>query len=76
MPSQISAYGVDADKDGRINLFSEQDALYSVANYLRAHGWKCGMSSKRKYRVIRAYNNSKIYANTVLGVAERLKRKG
>lgn len=76
MPSQISTYGVDADEDGRINLFSKRDALYSVANYLRAHGWKCGMSSKRKSRVIRAYNNSKIYANTILGVAERLKRKG
>jgi membrane-bound lytic murein transglycosylase B len=76
MPSTISTYGVDADKDGRINLFSERDALYSVANYLHAHGWKCGISTKRQYRVILAYNNSKIYAKTVLGVAEKLKRKG
>jgi len=76
MPSKISAYGIDADKDGHINLFSEQDALYSVANYLRAHGWKCSMSMKRQYRVILAYNNSKIYANTVIGVAEKLKRRG
>lgn len=76
MPSKISTYGVDADRDGHINLFSEQDALYSVANYLRAHGWKCSMSKKRQYRVILAYNNSKIYANTVLGVAEKLKRRG
>lgn len=76
MPSKISTYGVDADRDGRINLFSEQDALYSVANYLRAHGWRCGMNKKRQHRVILAYNHSTIYANTVLGVAERLKRKG
>jgi membrane-bound lytic murein transglycosylase B len=75
MPSQISAYGVDADADGRINIFSEQDALYSVANYLRAHGWKCSMSTKRQHRVILAFNNSKIYANTVLGVAGKLKRR-
>jgi membrane-bound lytic murein transglycosylase B len=75
MPSQISAYGVDADKDGQINLFSEYDALYSVANYLRGHGWKCGINTKKQYRVILAYNNSKIYASTVLGVAEKLKIK-
>ncbi len=76
MPSKISAYGVDADKDGRINLFSEQDALHSVAKYLHAHGWRCGISAKKKYRVILAYNHSDIYAQTVLSVAERLKRKG
>jgi membrane-bound lytic murein transglycosylase B len=75
MPSKISTYGVDADEDGHINIFSEQDALYSVANYLRAHGWKCSMSTKRQHRVILAYNNSKIYANTVLGVAGKLKRR-
>ena len=73
MPSQISKYGVDADRDGHINLFSDEDALFSVAMYLRGHGWKCGMSKKRQYRVIRAYNHSNIYASTVLGVAEKLK---
>jgi membrane-bound lytic murein transglycosylase B len=73
MPTKISVYGVDADKDGRVNLFSEQDALYSMANYLRSHGWRCDMSAKRQYRVILAYNHSKIYADTVLNVAKRLK---
>jgi membrane-bound lytic murein transglycosylase B len=76
MPSKISTYGVDADQDGHIDVFSEHDALYSVASYLRAHGWKCRMSRKRQYRVIMAYNPSHIYANTILSVAERLKRKG
>jgi membrane-bound lytic murein transglycosylase B len=75
MPSQIPVYGVDADRDGHINLFSENDALFSVAKYLRGHGWKCGMSTKRQYRVIRAYNHSNIYASTVLGIAEKLKIK-
>ncbi len=73
MPTKISVYGVDADKDGRVNLFSEQDALYSMANYLRSHGWRCDMSAKRQYRVILAYNHSKIYADTVLNVAKKLK---
>lgn len=75
MPSQIPAYGVDADRDGHVNLFSDEDALFSVAKYLRGHGWRCGLSTKRKHRIILAYNHSKIYASTVLGVAEKLKTK-
>ena len=73
MPTKISVYGVDADRDGHVNLFSEQDALYSMANYLRSHGWRCDMSAQRQYRVILAYNHSKIYADTVLSVANKLK---
>jgi membrane-bound lytic murein transglycosylase B len=75
MPTKISVYGVDADRDGRINLFSEQDALYSMANYLRSHGWRCNMSMKRQYRVILAYNHSNIYADTVMNVAKKLKER-
>jgi len=75
MPTQISLYGVDADKDGLINLFSEQDALHSVANYLSAHGWRCGISAKKQRRVILAYNHSDIYASTVLNVARKLRQK-
>ncbi|HYA12832.1 MAG TPA: lytic murein transglycosylase [Syntrophales bacterium] len=75
MPSKIPEYGVDADKDGFINLFSEQDALYSVANYLSAHGWGCGISMKKQRQVILAYNYSDIYVSTVLNVARKLKQK-
>ncbi len=75
MPSKISEFGIDADKDGLINLFSEQDAIHSVANYLSAHGWSCGISAKKQHRVILAYNYSDIYASTVLNVARKLKQK-
>ena len=75
MPTKISMYGIDADRDGRVNLFSEPDALYSMANYLCSHGWRCGMTTKKQYRVIMAYNHSNIYADTVMGVARKLKQK-
>ena len=75
MPSKISEYGVDADKDGLINLFSEQDALHSVARYLSAHGWGCGISANKQRQVILSYNYSDIYASTVLNVARKLKQK-
>ncbi len=76
MPSHAMNFGVDADRDGRVDLFSGPDAFYSIANYLRGNGWKPGrMSRERKHRVIRAYNPSNVYANTVLAVAGKLSVK-
>ncbi len=75
LPSNILAYGVDADNDGRIDLFTKADALYSIANYLREHGWKCTMEKSSQRDVILLYNKSSIYANTVLTVAQKLNNK-
>ncbi|PKN59750.1 MAG: murein transglycosylase, partial [Deltaproteobacteria bacterium HGW-Deltaproteobacteria-11] len=75
MPSNVSPYGVDADGDGRIDLFATDDALHSIGKYLRNHGWKCQMSRKSRHRAIMAYNRSPIYANTVLDIAEKLRIK-
>jgi len=72
MPSHAANFGVDADRDGRVDLFSKSDALFSIANYLRGNGWKARMSRERKHKVIKAYNPSNIYANTVLAVADKL----
>jgi membrane-bound lytic murein transglycosylase B len=75
MPSNALAYGVDADHDGRIDLFGKADALYSIANYLKEHGWNCQMDRESKYRVVYTYNPSAVYTNTVLSVADKLQRK-
>ena len=43
MPSSLARYGVDADGDGRVDLWgSLPDILASTANYLAAHGWQDG----------------------------------
>lgn len=40
MPTSWSQWAIDFDRDGRIDLFqSTSDAIGSVANYLKAHGW-------------------------------------
>jgi membrane-bound lytic murein transglycosylase B len=75
MPSNVLPYGVDADHDGRIDLFAKADALYSIANYLQEHGWKCTMDKPSKARVIFDYNRSSVYVNTVLAVAEKLQNR-
>jgi membrane-bound lytic murein transglycosylase B len=75
MPSNILLFGVDADQDGRIDLFEKTDALFSIANYLKEHGWKYPMDRVGQFQVILDYNRSSVYANTVLAVAEKLKDK-
>ncbi|TRZ66169.1 MAG: lytic murein transglycosylase B [Rhodocyclaceae bacterium] len=41
LPSSVRRYAVDGDQDGRIDLAtSPADAIASVANFLREHGWE------------------------------------
>ncbi|MCK5110202.1 MAG: lytic murein transglycosylase B [Arcobacteraceae bacterium] len=40
MPSNYEAYGIDFNKDGKISLQHPQDAIASIANYLKENGWK------------------------------------
>ena len=43
LPSSIRAYATDFDGDGRIDLTgSPEDAIGSVANFLKVHGWEAG----------------------------------
>jgi len=40
MPGSIRRFAVDGDKDGKIDLRnSPEDAIASVANFLKVHGW-------------------------------------
>ena len=44
MPSSIRNFAVDGDGDGRIDLrLSAKDAIASVANFMKMHGWQTGM---------------------------------
>ncbi len=73
MPSNIFIFGQDGDGDGRIDLFTMEDALASMANYLRKTGWRPGLNRRQQERVILKYNHSRPYARTVIEVARRLR---
>lgn len=43
MPGSVRDYALDYDDDGRVDLAGDvDDAIGSVANYLRRHGWQTG----------------------------------
>ena len=73
MPSNLSIYGADGDGDGKIDLFVPEDAIHSAASYLSSHGWKSTASVDARRKVIKRYNNSNRYANTILALAKSIR---
>lgn len=72
MPSNILVYGRDGNGDGRINLFEDADAIFSIASYLQHYGWKPGIDRKKAYKVVYHYNHSSYYVNTILKITDLL----
>jgi membrane-bound lytic murein transglycosylase B len=72
LPSNINKYGFDGNGDGKINLFQHEDAIASVASFLKAYRWSEERSYQKKKGIIRRYNPSDYYASTVLQLAEML----
>ncbi|MFH2131746.1 MAG: lytic murein transglycosylase [bacterium] len=72
LPSSYLKWGYDSDRNGSVNLFLLPDAIYSTANYLKAHGWSKGLHNESNRDVIWEYNHSRIYVDTVLKVAQRI----
>jgi membrane-bound lytic murein transglycosylase B len=72
LPSSLVRWGTDGNRDGRIDLFQAEDAIFSIANYLRVHGWDEAKTEVEKEDVIYTYNHSRPYVEAVLGVARAL----
>jgi len=73
MPSSIMAYAKDGNTDGRVDLFTHADAIASVANYLKSHGWRPNIEKKAKHKVIWYYNRSDYYVNAIFKISKLLK---
>jgi len=75
VPKSYLIYGYDWDGDGLVDLYNLSDALASIANYLQKEGYRREGDRDYKKRIIMKYNLSEPYAETVLSIAESLKRK-
>jgi len=71
LPSSYQRWAQDGDGDGTIDLYAIQDAVHSVANYLRSNGWGTTPASHRS--AIFHYNNSTAYVDAVLTLAAKVR---
>lgn len=75
MPSNALKYGVDGDNDGDIDLFELNDMTMSFGNYMADNGWNANpLPREQQRKAILNYNRSSKYVNTVLAIAEHLRR--
>ena len=79
MPSNIAKFGVDGSGDGKVDMFNKADAIFSIGNFLKGHGWEGSkvnsMPEEARRAVIMKYNKSGVYTNTVLYIADHLARQ-
>ena len=75
MPSNILKLAVDGDENGKVDLFTHADAIFSVANYLQHHGWKPGLSLEEARKVLFAYNHSTYYVDVLMKLSQSLGMK-
>ncbi len=73
MPSNALTLAKDGNDDGKIDLFDHSDAIFSVANYLKHHGWEPGITRQRQHEVLFRYNHSNYYVDTLMKISDRLK---
>jgi len=73
-PSSYLAYA--QNRKGFENwLLSKDEAIFSIGNYLRSHGWKKNLPIKKKKQILWYYNRSEPYVETVLQVSQKIKQK-
>jgi len=57
MPTNVIAYGVDANNDGKVDLWNEKADIYaSAANFLNKLGWKNGEKWGREALIPKNFN--------------------
>lgn len=73
LPSSYLQWGVDGNGDGQVDPNNLSDAMHSVANYLRAHGWTPEAPFEDKWRAVWEYNHSEHYVRAIFDIALRLR---
>jgi len=70
VPTSFEAYAVDGDENGTIDIYTVEDAIASVANYLYRNGWRGTITREKIRTVIWRYNHSRYYVNLIEDLAE------
>ncbi len=73
IPSSYLAYALNNDNFENW-LLGKEEAIFSIGNYLKSHGWKINLPIKKKKQVLWHYNRSEPYVETILQVAQKIKQ--
>ena len=73
LPSSYLSWGADGNGDKRIDLNNPSDAMASIANFLRFHGWRPDGANAQNMRAVWEYNHSSHYVKAIMGIAARLR---
>jgi membrane-bound lytic murein transglycosylase B len=68
LPSSLQRCGVAANGKGPVDLFTHDDAIFSIACYLKKSGFSCPNRASWR-RAVFNYNHSDAYVDTVLTLA-------
>lgn len=75
LPGNALRYGVDADGNGRVDLYGIADSLASTANFLRQKGWQPGQpytEGTANFRVLDDWNAATVYQQAIALSAARM----
>lgn len=89
LPGNVFRYGVDADSDGKVDVFEPSDAILSTAKFLSQSGWPKDTQSKlhsrhaassrsllaKQKEAILQYNRSDAYVDTILAMSSQLHKE-
>lgn len=73
MPSNVLILAEDGNEDGIVDMFDHADAIASVANYLRHHGWRSDLDQEKTQEVLYTYNHSDPYVTILMRISKLLK---
>ncbi len=73
IPPSYIAYAVK--KSSFKEWFSDvESAIMSIGNFLKSHGWQRGLPRAQQKKLLWHYNRSDLYGETVLHIAEKLRK--
>ena len=75
LPKSLELFGVDGNNDAVIDLFNPEDAIFSVANFLKSNGWHRLMTPQEKLAVLWHYNRSDAYGRAIIRVSLSLQNR-
>ena len=73
LPSSYLKHAVDGNGDGTIDLFALDDAVYSIASYMKAYGWN-NSDPESQRKAIYSYNNSNDYVDAVITLQHKIEQ--